>query len=98
MIPAILYQVFSSAPIISPMIAILSLHGLLAGGGALWACCPRLPLSSQGCGLCFWLFTCSKHPTPFVNPVHTKEAFEISLCPGEQLFTLHKVFLQWVQP
>ena len=37
MIPAILYQVFSSAPIISPMIAILSLHGLLAGGGALWA-------------------------------------------------------------
>ena len=29
------------------------LHGLLAGGGALWACCPRLPRSSRGCGLCF---------------------------------------------
>ena len=75
---AILYQVFSSAPIISPMIAILSLHGLLAGGGALWAVAHASP-THPGLWLMFLAFYLFQTPNTIVNSVHTKEAFEISL-------------------
>ena len=52
-----------------------------AGGwGSFVGMLPTPPPLIPGLWLVFWFFTCSKRPTPLVNPVLTQEAFQISLC------------------